>query len=334
MKIIQLPKNKFLKVLSVSLLGIIGLILWPFTVGGLIVFQVNKRIKLRRLRLGLIIVVSIAGILFGSVWTWALFSGSSPVTVTEKVAEENIILDPSPTESVSPNNRESDASPQGTTNSNPKVSTKSTPSSSSAPTYQVVKVVDGDTLDLSINGKTERIRLIGINTPETVDPRKPVECFGIEASNKAKATLSGKYVSLEKDASQGDRDKYGRLLGYIFLDDGTNFNKMMIQQGYAYEYTHGTPYRYQVEFKKAQQEAQVAKAGLWASDVCDGNLSPTPAPVNGHIFYLSTYYSAKYYYCDTDEGWKSLSTQYLKSYPSESALLKDYPNRTLHEACR
>src|SRR3989344_1151435 len=58
--------------------------------------------------------------------------------------------------------------------------------------YAVVKVVDGDTVDLSINGKVERVRLIGMNTPETVDPRKPVECFGKEASNRAKELLTGK----------------------------------------------------------------------------------------------------------------------------------------------
>lgn len=135
--------------------------------------------------------------------------------------------------------------------------------------YQVTNVVDGDTIDVDIDGKTERIRLIGIDTPETVDPRKDVECFGKEASNKAKEILDNKKVYLESDDSQSDRDKYDRLLRYVFLEDGTHFNKMMIEEGYAQEYTYDNPYRYQEEFKKAQEEAKNAKKGLWADNVCN-----------------------------------------------------------------
>ncbi len=148
--------------------------------------------------------------------------------------------------------------------------------------YQVVKVVDGDTVVVNINGKVETLRLIGINTPETVDPRKAVECFGKEASNKAKAVLTGKVVQLEADPSQGERDKYGRLLRYIFLADGTNFNKLMIGEGFAYEYTYHLPYQYQAQFKLAEREARELKKGLWATGVCENNKiitkeSPPPA---------------------------------------------------------
>ncbi len=143
--------------------------------------------------------------------------------------------------------------------------------------YKVIKVIDGDTLDVAIDGKVERLRLIGINTPETVDPRKPVECFGIEASNKAKATLAGKQVSLEIDSTQGERDKYDRLLRYVFLEDGTNFNLKMIKDGYAYEYTYDLPYKYQQQFKSAQREAELNKRGLWGPDKCNGSKAlPTP----------------------------------------------------------
>lgn len=138
-------------------------------------------------------------------------------------------------------------------------------------TYKVVKVVDGDTLDVDIDGKTERLRLIGIDTPETVDPRKPVQCFGKEASNRAKELLNGKSVSLEADESQGERDKYGRLLRYVFLADGTNFNLYMISEGYAHEYTYDTAYKYQKEFKQAEREARNAQKGLWSPDTCSGN---------------------------------------------------------------
>lgn len=137
--------------------------------------------------------------------------------------------------------------------------------------YRVVKVVDGDTLDVDIDGKIERLRLIGINTPETVDPRKEIQCFGIEASNKAKELLSGQFVSLESDSTQGDRDKYKRLLRYVILQDGTNFNKYMISEGFAHEYTYDEAYVYQAEFKQAQEDARNAGKGLWSPDTCSGN---------------------------------------------------------------
>ncbi len=135
--------------------------------------------------------------------------------------------------------------------------------------YQVVRVVDGDTVVVDIEGKKETLRLIGINTPETVDPRKKVECFGIEASAKAKAVLAGQTVRLEADPTQGERDKYGRLLRYVILPDGTNFNKLMVTEGFAYEYIYnGVPYKYQADFRLAQQEARVEKRGLWADRAC------------------------------------------------------------------
>ena len=141
--------------------------------------------------------------------------------------------------------------------------------------YRVINVIDGDTIDVEINGKKERVRLIGINTPETVDPRKKVECFGVEASNKAKSILYGQSVYLEFDPSQGERDKYNRLLRYVFLPDGTNFNLSMIKEGYAYEYTYNLPYKYQKEFKEAERYARENKIGLWADDACLSNTSNT-----------------------------------------------------------
>ena len=135
--------------------------------------------------------------------------------------------------------------------------------------YEVIKVVDGDTMDVNIDGKIERLRLIGIDTPETVDPRKDVQCFGIEASNKAKELLVGKFVTLESDDTQSVRDKYKRLLVYVFVD-GINFNKFMIQEGYAYEYTYDSVYKYQSEFKEAQLSAQSSNKGLWNPSTCSG----------------------------------------------------------------
>lgn len=135
--------------------------------------------------------------------------------------------------------------------------------------YSVVKVVDGDTIHIEMDGKKETVRLIGMNTPETVDPRRPVECFGKEASAKAKELLDGQRVRIETEASQGERDKYGRLLGYVTREDGLFFNNYMISEGYAYEYTYRLPYKYQAEFKAAQKSAEAAGRGLWALGVCE-----------------------------------------------------------------
>lgn len=136
--------------------------------------------------------------------------------------------------------------------------------------YKVVKVVDGDTIDVEIDGQIERVRLIGVNTPEVVDPRQRVECFGREASEKAHELLDGKEVELEADATQTDRDKYNRLLRYVRTTEGSFYNLEIIKLGYAYEYTYDLPYKYQSEFKAAQIEAQNKKSGLWADGVCGG----------------------------------------------------------------
>lgn len=147
---------------------------------------------------------------------------------------------------------------------------------------QVVRVIDGDTVDVSINGATERLRLLGIDTPETKHPSKPVECFGIEASNKAGEMLDRQTVYLEDDVSQDSRDRYGRRLSYLWLPNGRMFNLEMVAQGYAYEYTYRLPYKYQAEFKGAQADAAAQGRGLWAATTCNGEHKPA-AGSNLHV---------------------------------------------------
>jgi micrococcal nuclease len=137
--------------------------------------------------------------------------------------------------------------------------------------YKVVKVVDGDTVTLEMQGVNEKVRLLGINTPETVDPRRPVQCFGKEASARAKELMSGKIVRLEYDDSQGTRDAYNRILAYVYLEDGVMVNRQLIAEGYAYEYTYMTPYAYQKEFRELQNLARTSKRGLWAPETCSGS---------------------------------------------------------------
>lgn len=136
--------------------------------------------------------------------------------------------------------------------------------------YHVVRVIDGDTLVADVSGHALTVRLIGADTPETVDPRKPVQCFGPEASAQAKKMLASTSVYLEKDPAKDDYDKYGRILAYVWLDDGatplsgTLYNEYMIKTGFAHEYTYfNQPYKYQAQFKADERTAKKAKLGLW-----------------------------------------------------------------------
>ena len=125
-------------------------------------------------------------------------------------------------------------------------------------TAAVVRVVDGDTIELDTG---EKVRYIGVNAPESVDPRKPVECFGKEASEYNKSLVEGKAVGLVGDV--GDKDKYGRLLRYVYLNDGTFVNLKLVQDGYASVMTVQPNVAYQKEFVAAQSKARENKVGLW-----------------------------------------------------------------------
>jgi len=135
------------------------------------------------------------------------------------------------------------------------------------PENKVVKVIDGDTLEVYQNNKIEKIRMIGLNTPETVDPRRGLECFGIEASARLKNLLEGKIVKLEEDETQGNLDKFGRSLRYVLIDN-VNINQKMIEEGYGFEYTYKKPYKYQKEFKRSQEIAKENNIGLWNEENC------------------------------------------------------------------
>ncbi len=130
--------------------------------------------------------------------------------------------------------------------------------------YRTVRrVVDGDTLVLE---NKERVRLIGVDTPETKHPRRPVEHYGKEATAFTKKMVQGKRVRLEFDQANahiGHRDKYRRTLAYVFLEDGTFLNAEIIKQGYGFAYTR-FPFKYMDEFRRYQREAREQNRGLWA----------------------------------------------------------------------
>ena len=128
--------------------------------------------------------------------------------------------------------------------------------------FKCTRVIDGDTIEVYYNGKIEKVRLIGVDTPETVHPNKPVEYFGKEASNFTRELAQGKYVTLEFDLQQ--RDKYNRLLAYVYLDDGTLLNKKIIEEGYGHAYTR-YPFKYLDEFQDAEIKARRVSKGLWSA---------------------------------------------------------------------
>ncbi len=122
----------------------------------------------------------------------------------------------------------------------------------------VIRVVDGDTLLLD---RSERVRLIGVNAPESADPRRPVEAFGKQAAAFTRRMAEGKRVRLAYDQQLTDR--YGRTLAYVYLEDGTFLNAEIIRQGFGHAYTR-FPFHYADEFREYEREARAARRGLWA----------------------------------------------------------------------
>ncbi len=129
--------------------------------------------------------------------------------------------------------------------------------------YAVTEFVDGDTIAVDMNGKSEKIRFIGVDTPETHDPRKAVQCFGQVAAAFTKDLIGSNNVRLETDPTNTNRDRYGRLLRYVYLPSNKLVNAEIIKQGYGFAYT-GFPFTKSDEFIRYQAEAREQKRGLWS----------------------------------------------------------------------
>jgi len=131
-------------------------------------------------------------------------------------------------------------------------------------TYRVVEVIDGDTIKVDIAGKIETVRLIGIDTPEIAGPHNPQDdYFGPEAAQYAKQLLENQLVYLIPDPMQSNRDKYNRLLRYVFLEDGTLVNAKLIAEGYAYNYIY-EPFQFMKQFDYLEKQAKEKQSGLWS----------------------------------------------------------------------
>jgi micrococcal nuclease len=177
---------------------------------------------------------------------------------------------------------EAPPSPSTTVNGSPTTIYPLTTSAPTAPTNQagrdvsVERVVDGDTIVVSDG---ERVRLIGIDTPETVDPRKPVQCFGREASDRTKELLpAGTAMRLVSDVEPTDR--YGRTLAYVYrADDGLFVNAALVADGYALTATYPPNVAHAEELAALASQAREEGRGLWSAPCADEPPAPEPAPV-------------------------------------------------------
>ncbi len=142
--------------------------------------------------------------------------------------------------------------------------------------YTVVGFSDGDTITVDMNGKKEKIRFIGVDTPETHKPNAPVQCYGPAASAFTKNFIGINKIRLESDPLSTNRDRYDRLLRYVYLADGTLVNQSIIEGGFGFYYPY-FPFEKSKQFDEAQAKAKAANKGLW------GNCTPTMTDRGGYL---------------------------------------------------
>lgn len=141
--------------------------------------------------------------------------------------------------------------------------------------YSINHFIDGDTIAVNMNGHVEEVRFIGIDTPETHKPNTPVQCFGPQAANFTKSEIGHQSVRLVADSLSTNRDRYDRLLRYVYLVDGTNLNERLVQQGYAFYYPYFS-FSKSTPFASDEQAAIRSHLGLWKA------CHPTPSDNGGY----------------------------------------------------
>lgn len=212
----------------------------------------------------------------------------------------------------------------------------SSPSVYSSPLSTVLRVVDGDTIVVDYQGQKEKVRLIGVDTPETVDPRRPVQYFGKEASAFTKKMLTGKQVRLEFD--QERRDKYGRLLAYIHLPANQvkdapacmvksgielDFNASLIACGYAHAYTR-FPFARMDKYRELERQARFSNRGLWAGgkpyEELFDQAEKKGKPAKEEGYYVASRNSDKFHRPDCKWGMKISQRNLIKFKTREEAI--------------
>ncbi len=149
---------------------------------------------------------------------------------------------------------------------------------SSLDSYKITKFSDGDTIEVEMNGKTETIRMLGIDTPETHHPDKGVQCFGPEASAKTKELLANGRAKLASDSKAKNRDKYGRLLRYVYTEDGLSIEETLIKEGYGFVF-RAENFDQKKAYLSLESSARESKTGLWGS--CNTNKDKNGAYTTG-----------------------------------------------------
>ncbi len=143
-------------------------------------------------------------------------------------------------------------------------------------TYSINHFVDGDTIAVNMNGAVEKVRFIGVDTPETHKPNTPVQCYGPAAASYTASMIGHQRVRLVADSLSTDRDRYSRLLRYVYLPDGTNLNEQLIKTGHAFYYPY-FPFSSSDSFASDQATAKADGLGLWSS------CTPTPTDAGGYV---------------------------------------------------
>lgn len=228
----------------------------PFVIGGLVIYLAYKNISDEKIKWTVITIVTVSLIVSTSLFTKNIQENSN--------SNNNV-----PTNLESKNNNFPESENKETTFQGNQ--TQNNTQEQPQETFLVTRVVDGDTIEIE-GGK--RVRYIGIDTPETVDPNRPTGCYGKEASNKNSELVLNKKVRLVKDVS--DTDRYGRLLRYVYIDN-TFVNDYLVKEGYAKASTYAPDVKFSEQFAASEREARENKRGLWGS-ACELSIAPTVTP--------------------------------------------------------
>ena len=226
-----------------------------------------------RKRIAVIVGSATAGLLLVGA-AWAAGATTSTTTVTSAVPTAS-----STTVPAAPQAAESAVTTPAAPSPRPADQDSASSAATSPPgvagtTVDVAGVVDGDTIKVRLNGVTEKVRLIGIDTPEL----NPAQCYGQKAASAMQSMVQGKQVMIASDPTQADRDQYGRLLRHVYLTDGRSAALSLITDGFGKEYTFDKPYSGQANYVAAQSTAQSAGRGLWGAECAPAAAAPGPAP--------------------------------------------------------
>lgn len=255
MKKLFVGKRKFL---TIPIIGILALSFLPFTIGIGAGYFGYKKIGNKMAKYGVLAFIALFTLFIGSAWVAGL--SSTPSKQAQKQEEK---IDFNKSQATKPSI--SDTSPT------PTWKPQTAPANANIVLARVIRIIDGDTIEVDLgNGNKKTVRYIGIDTPETVNPRKAVQCYGKEASAKSQELVGNGVVGLEKDVSEADR--YGRLLRYVYTGD-LFINHVLVSEGYAHAVSYPPDIKYQDKLRQAEQQARTNNRGLWSS--CFSTPKPT-----------------------------------------------------------